>query len=405
MVQHLFNQLRGQVHLQVESPFPERILNLCSTHGLAFWGVTWESPSSFTCSMARKDFYRLRSLCDSLDCTITLQSKEGVPFFLGRFRHRQMFLWSVFIGLCVLFFSSFFIWDFTVYGNDTVPEEQILRALSNQDIKLGTFGFAVDSENLRNHVLLEIPELSWISVNVSGCRAYVQVNERNAPPPLVEHQAPSNVVATRDGLVLKTDALGGNSMVLPGTMVVKDQLLITGIVDVEPFGAQLLTGMGSVMARTWHTYHTVLPLEVMQKVYTGDTISKNSIILGTNRIKFFLNSSISGVKYDKITTETQWSLFGIPLPITSVKETLRPYTLNPVTLQAQDVETIGNSILEPYLKTQLGEEDRVSSSLCQIQQGVDGWNVSIRAECVEEIGTSVPIYTEDTPPPLEEPLN
>ena len=57
---------------------------------------------------------------------------------------------------------------------------------------------SVDSFELRNYILLEIPELSYIAVNVNGCRAYVQVRERTPAPELVSRRAPGNTVAAKD---------------------------------------------------------------------------------------------------------------------------------------------------------------------------------------------------------------
>ena len=75
--------------------------------------------------------------------------------------------------------------------------EKTLRALEQQGVGIGTFGLSFNGEDLRNHILLEIPELSWIAVNVSGCRANVQVRERVMPPELIRDKDPANVVARR----------------------------------------------------------------------------------------------------------------------------------------------------------------------------------------------------------------
>ena len=53
MLKEIVNRLRGQVRLRVESPFPERVLNLCGARNLAFWDLEWESATAFTCRMSR----------------------------------------------------------------------------------------------------------------------------------------------------------------------------------------------------------------------------------------------------------------------------------------------------------------------------------------------------------------
>ena len=89
MLNRIVNRLQGQVWVRVESPFPERVLNLCGARNLAFWDMAWESDTAFTCRMSRRDFYALRRAVKQLDCTLTVVRKEGVPFFLGRFRRRH----------------------------------------------------------------------------------------------------------------------------------------------------------------------------------------------------------------------------------------------------------------------------------------------------------------------------
>ncbi|MEG1593840.1 MAG: sporulation protein YqfD, partial [Oscillibacter sp.] len=180
MIKQVLNRLQGQVRLRVDCAFPERILNLCGARNLAFWDLDWASETAFTCRLSRRDFHTLRRAAKNLDCTLTVVRREGAPYFLRRFRRRYVLLSGLVLCGALLFFGSFFIWDFTVEGNETVPREEILRSLQKNGITLGTFGFAVDAEDLRNHVLLDIPELSWMTVNVSGCRAYVEVRERVA---------------------------------------------------------------------------------------------------------------------------------------------------------------------------------------------------------------------------------
>ena len=234
MLNQIVNRLQGQVRIRVETPFPERVLNLCGARNLAFWDMEWESETAFTCRLNRRDYYALRRAVKQLDCRLTVVRKEGVPFFLGRFRRRHALLAGLTLCSALLFFGSFFIWDFTVEGNQRVTDEEILRALQRQGVGIGTFGISLDTEDIRNHVLLEIPELLWITVNVSGCRAYVEVRERVEAPEPVDEREPTNVVARRDGLILDIQAMDGVRCVLPGTVDISisaTRWLHTGLVS------------------------------------------------------------------------------------------------------------------------------------------------------------------------------
>ena len=207
------------------------------------------------------------------------------------------------------------------------------------------------------------------------------------------------MVARRGGLVLEVQARDGVKCVLPGSSVEAGELLISGVEDTETVGARVMAGMGTVEARTWYTLSTVVPLTEEEKRYTGEEKHGLSLVFGTNRVKFFSNSSIETGNYDKITNRTQWSLFGLPLPVTAVVETYRYYEPVAAQVSAAQAEARGEEILTEYLHTLVDPYGTVSSTLCTSRQTADGLLVTLSAECVEQIGQTVPIYTE----PTEEP--
>jgi similar to stage IV sporulation protein len=396
LLEKVTNRLRGEVRFRVTSDFPERVLNLCGAHQLSFWNVKWETPAEFTCTMSRQDFDRLERLTEKLDCTLTVKRRQGAPFFMNRLRRRQALLCGLLFCAVLLMTGSFFIWDFRIEGNERVTDEEILRALEKNGVTMGTFGFSIDGENLRNHVLLEIPELSWIAVNVSGCQAQVQVRERVPAPELADKRTPTNIVARRDGLILRMEALGGQKLALPGMTVTAGQLLISGIRDTDTFGARLMAGMGTVTARTWYTLTTVMPLEIERKTYTGEEQTRLSLIFGTHRVKFYANSSHYERDYDRITARTKLNLLGLSLPLIVEEETLRFYRSETAACSPQEAEGRGEQVLKEYLHTLV--DGSVRSTLTSSHQQGNLLTVTLTAECEEQIGRKAPIYTDTDAP-------
>ena len=395
MLRGMVNLLRGQVRVRAECAFPERVLNLCGAQGLAFWDLEWESPTAFTCRLSRRDWKALRQAGRNLDCAFSVMGVEGAPYFLLRFRHRQVL--AVGLAACALglFLGSFFIWEFQVEGNETVPTERILRALEKNGVGLGTFGLSLNGEDIRNHVLLDVPELSWIAVNVSGCRASVQVRERTPPPVMIDRREPSNLVARRAGLVKNVQTIGGVACVVPGSAVTEGQILISGVEDTDTVGARVLAGLGKVEARTWYDFTASMPLTVLEKRYTGKEKTGVSLIFGSRRIKFFSNSSIDGTEYDKITSRHPLNLLGVPLPVTVVTETWRFYEAVPRARTAAEAEKAAEALLTAQLREQVEPYGEVKSTLCSSRQRGNTLVVTLSAECLEEIGKTAPIYTEE----------
>jgi similar to stage IV sporulation protein len=389
MFKHLVNLIEGEVTGRVESGFPERVLNLCAEYGIVFWNLDWESPVAFTFTMTRRDWKRLRRLSKRIDCDMSAVGWKGTPFFLGRVRYRYG-LWITF-GACLLalFWSSFFIWDFEVEGNENISQQEILRALEKNGIGFGTYGFSVDSSELRNYMLLEIPELSYIAVNVKGCRAYVQVRERVAAPEIIDKKKPGNTIAKKDALVTAVQPWDGEKQVLPGTTVKEGQLLISGVVQNNYSGVRYLRGMGKVYGRTWYQLECRIPLTVRKKTYTGAEKTRRALVIGKNRINLYFSSSILGDTCDKITNWDKWELpGGMALPVTMVTERLRYYTVEEAPRQKEAALALAQGVLEERLAGYVEDGDILSKEITSKKAG-DLLVVTLLAECEEQIGKFV----------------
>ena len=386
MLKHLVNLLKGEVTGRVESGFPERVLNLCAEYGIVFWDLSWESQVAFTFTMTRRDWKRLRRLSRRIDCDMAAVRWKGTPFFLGRIRRRYG-LW-VTLGVCTaaLFMGSFFIWDFEIEGNETVSQQDILRALDKFGVGFGTYGFSVDSSQLRNDILLEIPELSYIAVNVRGCRAYVQVRERVPAPEIVSKREPGNTVAAKDALVTAVQPWDGEKMVLPGTTVKEGQLLISGVMQDHVSGVRYLRGMGKVYGRTWYHLQCKVPLTVQEKAYTGTEKVRRAVLVGKKRWNFYFGSSILGDTCDKIISWNKWELpGGVALPVTGVTETLRFFELVERQRSEQEALALAEEVLDARLAGYLDGGEILSREISS--EVADGCLVvTLSAECQEQIG-------------------
>lgn len=394
MMKQVVNLLKGQVTGRVESGFPERVLNLCAEYGIRFWDLRWESAVAFTFTLTRRDWKRLRKLSRRLDCDLTAAGWRGVPFFLGRLRRRYA-LWIT-LALCglALFLGSFFIWDFEVEGNREVSEQAILQALDKYGVRFGTFGYAVDSFELRNYMLLEIPELSYIAVNVKGCRAYVQVRERVEAPEIISKRQSGNTVAAKDALVTAVEPWDGEKQVLPGTTVRAGQLLISGVVENDYAGVRYLRGMGRVYGRTWYTLRCQVPLVAAEKRYSGEEMVRRALLIGKKRVNLYFGSSISGDTYDTIINWEKCVLPGdVALPVTVVTETLRAFEAVERRRSEEEALRLGETVLEERLAGLLEEGTVLSRELTGEIAG-DTLLVTLCAECEEQIGKFVAIPKE-----------
>ena len=181
---------------------------------------------------------------------------------------------------------------------------------------------------------------------------------------------------------------------LPGMTVEEGQILISGLEDTEHFGARLSASLGSVRARTWYTLSLRLPLQSRRKVPCGRETIRRALIFGAHRVKLYPGSSIPAEECDTIRETRALRLFGVRLPVTLERETLRPYAREAASPTEEALRARGEAILREYLADILGEDGEIRSALCTLREEGESVLVTLSAECEEEIGERVPILTE-----------
>ena len=395
MYAKLWNYLRGSVLLRCQSAAPERVLNLCAVHEIPFWDVKWQTEECFTLRTTRQGARRLAQSAAETDARLERLEEQGAPLLLRRMRRRYVLIAALVLAAALYAYGSSFIWDFQVTGNDTVPTEKILRALERNGVAVGSRALGFDQETLRNHVLLELGDISWLSVNVKGCTAHVQVVERRRPPEIADKTAPCNVVAGRSGLVTRVEALDGQAMVLPGTVVTQGQLLISGVADSRFGGVRFMRGRGRVYARTWYELSLRVPLTAEEKTETAKTVKRVALDVGKQRIKIYGKGSMLGSGCDKITTNHPLTLpFGLRLPVSLAVETVTYRETQIVQRSAAQARAEGEAQLLAQLDAMLTEGGTVTSTRFSDAQQGETLLLTLTAECAEQIGVSVEVEKE-----------
>ena len=397
MYRKLLNGLRGRAVVQVCCAAPERVVNLCAAHGIPFWDVTWLAEDTFRVTTTLSGARRLPAVTADIGAQVQVVEKSGVPELWRRGRHRYVLLAAALALALLLAVSSLFILDFEVTGNDTVATETILQALERCGVAVGTRGIGLDQDELRNRVLPLLPDVVYLAVNVRGCTAHVQVVERTRPPHLYRDSDVQNVVAARDGLITKIEALDGVTCVQVGDTVQAGQVLLGGVAD-SPRGCRYMRAHGRIRARTWYCWTVPVPLDVCEKTGEEGAVTRVAVDIGRQRIKLYAGGSVLPVDCDKITEYRGLRLpFGLRLPVTLAVERTVTHTVYDGQRAEDDARAEGERQLLAQLRQTIGEDGAILQTDVSARRQGAYLMVTLRAECEEQIGVDAPLtITSDT---------
>ena len=396
------NYLRGTVTLTAQGLFPERLLNLCAQEGVPCWGVEWADSRTLRLTTFRQKLPQLRRLAQRAGCEIAVEGRWGLPDFLGRFRRRYAFLMGLALSLLAVCVLSRFVLTIDVTGNETVSTARILSQLRQEGVRPGVYGPGLDRKAIAQRALGELEELSWMSINLYGTRLEVVVREAVPSPEMVDDEGYYDVVARADGIITQVEPLAGEAAVQEGDTVAQGEVLISGLVSIQPpvYSDQPVRyyqthARGRVYARTWRTLEAAIPLTAQVTRYTGEERTLWSLQCLDLRLDFYKNSSIPGEDYDKITTVHQLTLpGGRSLPMMLTAQRCRAYDTQTVPLNREAAQALLEERLFAALQGQIGAEGQVIRTDYAARVSGDQLRVTLTAECREEIGQEIPSTRE-----------
>ena len=399
--------LFGAVQVTVTGVQPELLLNLCAKEGVLLWKTIWRDPFCLELQVPQRQYALLCTLARRAQCETALQRRWGVPVFFRRFRRRYALLAGLLACLVLGALGSQVILTIEVSGNVNLTAEEIISRLRLCGVEVGSFGPSIPTREKENQLMLAMDELSFCALNRRGTCLEVLVREAGDSPEVKDQSQPTDVIATATGRVTHIEPWGGDALFQEGDMVVKGDVLISGIMDldappnvvleqgVESFGTKLAHAEGKVLAETWHSLSANLDLNAPVKAYTGEETSRHSLSIMGRRVKFYQNSGIPYEKYDTITELKSWTpVEGKTLPIVWETERVREYTLTTAPLDQSKGEALLRQELRRRLESAMDQGEVLTA---EYETALEGsvLTVKLRAQCLEQIGRMVPIDTQE----------
>ena len=290
-------------------------LNLVIKNNLTYLKTYYDEKENLIFEIDSKQIKEYKTLFKNNNITFK-HGKESAAFrFIKQIKYRYGIILGALFLVLMVYINSNIVWQINVIGNKEVSKSEIISILDSAGFSLGKFIPNIDYGKLHNRILLQTDKISWVSININGSVANVELKEvqKNAPPIDPTY---SNIVAKSDGYIFLVETINGEKVVKNGQIVKEGDLLISGIINSNANGVRYVDANGRVFAYTNKDLTIEIHIEIDEKVYTGKIITDTKYKLFSKYINFSLKNSKYNEFYDKIEEKEPFTVFGLKnLPI------------------------------------------------------------------------------------------
>lgn len=319
--------IAGYLKIQITGYSPERFLNMCSHHKIDLWNLT-SCGYAYEMNISVYDFRRLKPILRKTKTKVKVKERCGFPFFLQKYRKRQLFAAGLVICTIFLFFMTTFIWNIQIEGNHKYSEEEIRKILKQQEVYVGQMKNHIHCDDISAYLRKNYTDIIWISASVEGISLKIQVKEntdRTFKRKSEVYEVPSDIVADKDGIITDIITRQGIPLVHIGDIVQRGDSLVSGNIPIyndakEIIDYQYVAADADIHAQTEVPYEEQLNSE--HNVLKESGKKKWGIWLDTGKKRcYFGYSHPAGHAYYKIFEKekrisigSQWNLpvsFGV----------------------------------------------------------------------------------------------
>lgn len=360
------------------------LLNLCMRYGFVYSEFSVKGDTAFfICPLTSAR--RLSSACRVYKIPVTLESAHGLLCLLYRYRSRAGLLVGAIIALAIIILSRSIVWEINITGNESMSEAEIISELEKSGLRVGEKLSDINTDSIENKVLINSDKISWISVNMSGTVANVQIREvidtkiNDAP------KNPANIISRCDAEIVSVEAYTGYPCVKSGDYVRAGDLLVSGFYETTQKPYRYTRASGRIMAKTVHKFCIEIPLEREIKVYSSNAKEQKTLNFFGKSIKLFSNYRNEGVSCDIINYEYRLNPFGFgKLPISVSVEKEFPYTVESKAIDAEYAAELAFYELQMTMEREMPDAQLLKKSITT-ECYDDRYVLECTVYCIEDI--------------------
>ena len=339
----------GTVTVSVDYDNITPLLNICMQKSIPYSGFR-ALRDKVVLRLRISEFNKLKTEADARGISYTVEKRSGLPFILGKYKYRAGLMLGLVLSAVLVFASHQFVWDIRVTGNEQMTSSEIIAILEGYGFSVGSYIPSANTDRLENKILIDSDKISWLSINIVGTVANVEVREREVAQSQSTATSPANLVAKKSGIIEEVRVFRGKVVVGAGKYVEKGELLVSGLYDSTREGFRYTRASGQIYARTVEEFYIEIPYKYEGKAYTGEIYCNKYLNFFDFSMNISKKSGNEGVFYDKIDIVEDCSIFGvIDTPFSVKTERYLEYKTVSLTRTPKEAEELAYFSLEERL--------------------------------------------------------
>lgn len=363
-----------------------RAATLILNYGIRTWGEKYKK-GEFYLKVPKSEYLRLPK--SEAECCLEIVKERGLFYLFKRYKKRPGIAVGALIFAAVMALSTLFIWKIEIKGIENVDEGELLARLGERGVKVGAYMPKLNCYEICNEFLIDADDIAWITVNLMGTTARVEIREREGKSQREEWEfsdEPCNILAKRSGVVSRIELYSGRSAVKVGDYVNEGQLLITGVVESGGVGLYVDAAKGRVYAQSSDIVEYIQPKTVKVKIASGEIIRQKEYELFGKSINLGIKRWTLPEKYDIIKSEQNVILFDrVILPIIKRNITYAGYTYRTVTLEGDALRDEAVKGINAMINERFSSAD-IISRIDTEELTDEGYRITSEIVCEEQIG-------------------
>ena len=337
-----------------------KLVNVCMKSEIEYKNPHF-SDDVFIIECNVREVKKLEAACEKRAIELFEISRRGLPQIILKHKKRVGILVGALFTFVMVFFSLNVVWRIDFFGNVNTSTARLESVLSENGFSVGGYIPNLDLTYIENSVMQSCPDIAWVSVNLNGVVANVEIKEKNSRG--LPKKDPADLVSVRDGKIERIEVYNGNCLVKVGDVVRAGEVLVSGVYQKDGEEIRRTRADGEVLARTVREIFVEIPFKNTAKVYTGRIFSEIYVNFFKNSIKVFANTGNLHTTCDIIYENGKVGLSGFPkLPVGYDKTTYVEYQYENVVLDENEAmnmafETLNREIGNLSPKIELLEKN------------------------------------------------